>query len=340
MVDLLEPIPVDRREAATCVLAEVFGTKPVSALEAISGGASGARIYRVEVADRAYLLRLEASHGGPLHNVPRAYAGMSQAASAGVAPRLYHADASLGVAVMDFLIERPIVQFPGGPQNLLASLGDLIARVHEIQPPFAPPRVDYPMLVEYMLGALNSSGVFSDGLLARHLEGLSRIRAAYRPDETPGSSHNDPNPRNIIFDGERLWLIDWELAFRNDPMIDIAIVANDFAQTQAFADVLLGHCVRREPDARLRARLVLARQLVRAFYASIMIGAARFAGRPTSDDLEAPSPDEFLAAVTQGRLKTGSAQLAYTYGKMFLAAFRAGLDAPEFEDALATASSS
>jgi thiamine kinase-like enzyme len=28
------------------------------------------------------------------------------------------------------------------------------------------------------------------------------------------SSHNDLNPNNVLFEGERAWLIDWELAFR------------------------------------------------------------------------------------------------------------------------------
>jgi thiamine kinase-like enzyme len=38
------------------------------------------------------------------------------------------------------------------------------------------------------------------------------------------SSHNDSIPSNILFDGDRLWLIDWESAYRNDPLVDVAIV--------------------------------------------------------------------------------------------------------------------
>ena len=63
-------------------------------------------------------------------------------------------------------------------------------------------------------------------------EALRRLSAAYPWNEGgPVASHNDPNPRNIIFDGARLWLVDWETSFRNDPMVDLAIVTGELAPT-------------------------------------------------------------------------------------------------------------
>ena len=44
-----------------------------------------------------------------------------------------------------------------------------------------------------------------------------------------GVAHHDINPRNVLFDGERLWLVDWEMAFRNDPLADVANIANNFS---------------------------------------------------------------------------------------------------------------
>jgi len=64
-----------------------------------------------------------------------------------------------------------------------------------------------------------------------HLEGFETIRAAYPWDASAlVSSHNDPNPRNILFDGQRLWLVDWELRFRNDPLTDIAILMQELTR--------------------------------------------------------------------------------------------------------------
>ena len=44
-------------------------------------------------------------------------------------------------------------------------------------------------------------------------------------------------PSNILFDGERLWLIDWESAYRNDPLVDVAIVSDSFALSLELEDV-------------------------------------------------------------------------------------------------------
>jgi aminoglycoside phosphotransferase (APT) family kinase protein len=35
-------------------------------------------------------------------------------------------------------------------------------------------------------------------------------------------SHGDVNPTNLVFDGERLLLVDWEIAGANDPYYDLA----------------------------------------------------------------------------------------------------------------------
>src|SRR5258706_15923009 len=118
-----------------------------------------------------------------------------------------------------------------------------------------------------MLAYERGSGLFAAGLLAPHAAGYEHIRAAYAWDASSlVSSHNDPNPRNIIFDGDRLWLVDWETAFRNDPLTDVAILADNFAPTPDLEDVLLQAWFGGAPDRHLRARLILMRQLTRLYY--------------------------------------------------------------------------
>ena len=40
------------------------------------------------------------------------------------------------------------------------------------------------------------------------------------------SCHNDLKPDNILFDGERAWLVDWEAAFLNNRYTELSVVAN------------------------------------------------------------------------------------------------------------------
>src|SRR5262249_9159598 len=54
------------------------------------------------------------------------------------------------------------------------------------------------------------------------------------------SSHNDLfKPDNILFDGQRVWLVDWEAAFRNDRYADLAVVANLVVANEAEERVYL-----------------------------------------------------------------------------------------------------
>ena len=132
--------------------------------------------------------------------------------------------------------------------------------------------------------------------------------------------------------------MDWELAFRNDAFIDIANLANNLAPTDELTDALLRSWLGREPDRLLRARLVLARQLVRMGYACLTLIATAGELRAEPDgDLGAPSLAEFHQMLVRGQLRMGAPENMYLYGKVYLNEFITNVSKPEFEEALAMA---
>ena len=148
----------------------------------------------------------------------------------------------------------------GAPREvaLASDLGRLIGRLQDIAD--FPTLMHYPALLDRMMCFVAGAGVFVPGLLDPHTEAFARLRAAYPWGAEPArASHNDPNPRNLVFDGRRLWLIDWETAFRNEPLVDLAILANEFAPTPALEAALLAGGRPGPPAAGLGARLTLMR---------------------------------------------------------------------------------
>jgi aminoglycoside phosphotransferase (APT) family kinase protein len=330
---VFDAIPEDRREAAQSAISTAFGSRQPTALQRITHGASGALIYRVDVAGRAYLLRLEPKRED-FDDEGRSYLCMQSAAGAGIAPPLIHADAAAGVAIMDFVPSQSLFEYPSGRNGLMRDLGDLVARLQAT--PAFPAVEDYPVFLAGMLENLSKSGRFKEGLLSPHREGFARIVEAYSWDAAKTvSSHNDLNPGNILFDGQRLWFVDWELAFRNDPLIDLANLTNYLAPTPELRDALLRSWLGRDPDRHLRARLFLARQLVRLSYACLTLTVTAGTAGPGPDgDLTAPSLAEFHTMMAQGRVKMGAPENMYLYGKVYLNEFLANLSSPEFEEAL------
>ena len=328
----LDRIPAPRRETAAAALSAAFGSQPLTAIQPVLGGGSGALAYRVEVGGRLYLLRLESGRVA-LRN-PHQYTCMQTAADAGIAPPLRYADATRGAAIMDFLPQRSLQTYPGGPARLLGDLGSLTGRLQAT--PTFPYVGDYPVVLDRMLERLRKSGGFAAGLLDPHAENFARLRAAYRWDAaTLVSSHNDPNPGNILYDGERLWLIDWETAFRNDPLVDIAIFAENFAATEELEVALLGAWGGQPPSRELRARLTLMRAMTRLYYAALIfsgVGAAQ--GSAPIADLHAPTREQFWADAAAGKYKASDPRTIQTLGMIYLATFLESVTALGFEEAL------
>jgi aminoglycoside phosphotransferase (APT) family kinase protein len=332
MNEPLSTIPTECRDAAQSALTAAFGSAPITGLRPVVGGASGALIYRVDINGDAYLLRIEKRRSA--FRNPHQYVCMQTASDAGIAPHVRHVDPEQGVAIMDFIRQRPLTEYPGGLASLSRGAGALIARLQRT--PLFPELADYLSLLDRMLGFIRRSGMFAAGLLDSHAAGFERLRNAYPWDASAlVSSHNDPNPRNILFDGERLWLVDWELACRNDPLADVAILAENFGSSPESEDALLHAWLGRAPDGALRARLLVMRQFTRLYYAGLILSTMAATPRDAPDhDLTAPSPDEFRAAFAAGRLKIGAPETLYTLGKMCLAGFLSGLANPELERAL------
>lgn len=315
----MEPIAESHRAVARTALKAAFGSAQYDAMVPLGGGASGAFPYRVTVRDRDFLVRIEGP-ASPLRN-PHQYSSMRIAAEAGIAPRLYHVDEDARVAVMDFVAEHPLDSFPGGSLALARAAGALLRSVQATTQ--FPYFVDYPDIVRRLWAWVCSTGLFAPGILDPFTDHLERISEAYVwPASASVSSHNDPVPRNILFDGDRLWLIDWESAYRNDPLVDVAITLDNFAPSPALAEGLMASWLDRVPNEELRARLALVRALTRLYYAGVFLSASFAAvGAVEDKDVAAPTLAAFQQSVSGGKIRPDTPMMKHLMGKMYLASF-------------------
>lgn len=330
--DSLSAVPAAHRENVRSALVTAFGYAPIGAITPIGGGASTASTFRIEVRDRRYLLRVE-GQPSPLRN-PHQYVSMRIAAEAGIAPNIHYVDEEDRIAVIDFIEQQPLKTYRGGPRALARALGELLWRVQATA--MFPKFVNYPDIVARLWAHVCRTGLFAAGVLDAPTERLGRIREACAWDSASSvSSHNDPIPSNILFDGERLWLIDWESACRNDPLVDVAIMLDNLAPSPELEELLLQAWLGRVPDEALRARLAPVRALTRLYYAGVLLSASAAAGRASADtDLSAPTVPDFQQAIREGRLEPGAAETKHIMGKMFLASFFSACAPPGFDAAV------
>jgi thiamine kinase-like enzyme len=236
-------------------------TGPV-APEPLSGGMTNVN-FTVADAGRRYLVRV----GGdiPEHNVLRRFelAAARAAHAAGLAPAVRHAEE--GVLVLDFIEGRTLtaadVRDPGNLDRLAA----LVRRCHaEVPRHYRGPTPIFwvfQVLRDYAHTLRNAGAPYDLAPLAAAAEALER---ATGPVEIV-FGHNDLLPANLIDDGRRLWLLDWEYAAFNTPLFDLGGLASNAGMTADERTALLAAYYRRDPDAGLlrQAAAMTAASLLR-----------------------------------------------------------------------------
>jgi thiamine kinase-like enzyme len=219
----------------------------------------------VEDAGRRYLVRI----GGdiPEHNILRRFelAAARAAAAAGLAPAVRHWQP--GALVIDFIEGRALdagdVRDPANLDRLVA----LLRRCHREVPRHfrGPAPMFWPFQVvrdyAHALREADSGHLDSLPMLAAAGE---RLEAAVGPVKIV-FGHNDLLPANLIDDGARLWLVDWEYAGFNSPLFDLGGLASNAEMDARARGALLEAYFGRAPDDDLlrRAAAMTAASLLR-----------------------------------------------------------------------------
>lgn len=329
--------PEAKRAAVDKALNSAFGTSELDSISPLTGGLSGALVFRIRVGGIAYLLRVEGERSY-FKDPARWYGCMRTAAEAFLAPRVRYACAEDGVAVIDYIAEQSLMyEYPGTRTDMIAELAQAVRALHAT--PGFPVLTDYLDGMDAVLGQLQSSGLVRPEALAEVLARYAELAQVYRrlPLDLV-SSHNDLNPGNVLYDGSRLWLVDWESAFRADRWVDLATLANFFTKDAAEEDALLRTYFGQAADAAQRARLFLARQINHVFNGAIfLIGAAgeRPQARLEATRLEAPSYLELHRGLGEGSFGFDVWENRVTYGQARLMAAVENLSGPDCARAIA-----
>jgi hypothetical protein len=324
---VIRAVPEAQRGAVAGALAAAFGDRPLDELRRLHGGLSSALVYRAVIGARPYLVRVVTRIDG-FNDPVRHHACLRIAADAGLAPRVIHTDDAAAITITELIDARPLASCPR--PLLLDQLAALIVRLRAT--PRFPPLLEYLDGIDGIVAEVRASGLLPRlELFARYAE----LSAGYpREPDARVSAHNDLNPGNVLWDGARLWLIDWEAAFANDPYADLAQACNFFAPEPADEARLVAAVLGAPPDAYQRARLWLMRQAARMLFAMLLLRMVR-AQRPdavvSAAELAAP-PLATLRGQEPVLIQTPEGQLRYALS--VLGELDGSLRSPRCEGAL------
>ncbi len=332
---MLTTLPEALQARAAQAIAEAFpGARPQS-LEPMHGGLSGAPVYKLMVDGRAYVLRIVVQ-ASALNDPVRQMACLRLAAAQGIAPPVQCASAELGVSISSFVEHQPAIPALRRSDELVAHFGDLMRRLHA--GPAFPVFLDALQMIEGGLAHLAGRGAALPALTQAALAEFETVRQALQPHLVAAPCHNDMNPSNVLYDGRRLWLIDWESACAGDPLFDLAGLIHWFVLDARQEATLLQAYFGRAPGELELAKLVLMKHVSWWFYAVVFLlllpGELLAAGQ-AGDPEQLPSFPALLAAVGQGELAMSDAATRLRMSLVLAKQSRDAMRQPAFRQALA-----
>jgi aminoglycoside phosphotransferase (APT) family kinase protein len=272
-------IPDSRQAGVGRALTEVFGTPDFEDIRPLTGGLSTALVFRVVVRGQPYLLRL-IMPGAPGSDPTRWFASMRTAADAGVAPRVLY------TSVDDRLVLTDFVERQGFPDDIAIRVAPMLRRLHSLQGFPAPASVNYLEGMDGLVRRFQAARLLPDHITGDFFRGYAEAIGAYPRHDTLVACHNDVKPTNILFDGTRAWLIDWEASFLNDRYIDLAWPATFFVEDDATEDAYLGAYFGKPVDEYIRSRFLVMRHLLHVFAAALVLQAVARTGTSIDASME------------------------------------------------------
>lgn len=249
----------DAREVAAALACWRGPVEPVP----LAGGITNAN-FVVADAGRRYVVRVGADL--PVHHVLRWHelAASRAAQAAGVSPAVVHAEP--GALVLELVEGRTLTPADVRDRRQLGRIVELVRRAHrDIPRHLRGPGLAFwvfHVVRDYAASLREGDSRWSPELPAL-LARAERLERAVGPIELV-FGHNDLLAANLIDDGRRLWLIDWDYAGWNSPLFDLGGLASNSELPEADRLWLLeayfgrpaGDGLRRQAQAMLTASLL------------------------------------------------------------------------------------
>jgi len=319
-------IPQDKRTAVSRGLSDTFGTAAIEDICRMTKGLGSDLVFRIVVKGSPFLLRIMTSMD-ERNDPARVFTCMRAAAEANLAPRVLYSNTEAGIAIVDWIEAMPFTA-----AQALVQVPATLKRLHALTPFLKA--FNYTTAHDCFIWRLRASGPLSRVDVEEAFGHYRLICAAYpRLDADLVSCHMNLKPENILFDGSRIWLVDWSAAFVNDRYFDLAVAANFVVTNDGDERNYLETYFGQPPDEYQLARFFLMRQVVHMLSAAVflLLGAAR---NPTRQVETAPSFRDFHERIWAGEIDLADDDLKLVYGMVHWEQLLQNVRQPRFDDAL------
>lgn len=281
----------------------------VSDIATVTAGLSGAATYVVTTSTGAYVLK---EHDRDQVAFRRATTTQRLAAAAEIAPPLVFVDAEHMASISAKIEGVPLAATLADPGVRPRALEDVVRRLRVLHALDVPTDVAFPDVQSVVLEIWRSQTA-RPGFPSWALElgeRLSETNAMLAADRRVTFGHGDLHPANILWDGARTWLVDWQRSGPTHPYGDLATLSNFLLLPEAAAvDLLAAQEKMPELDERSRGMFRAARLRSRIVYGAAFLQLVPdLTTVPIGDREAVPTLADCYRQMAAGELRIGTPQ--------------------------------
>lgn len=197
----------------------------VQSITPLGQGMSGAGVYAVTTSRGDYVLRVQSRQLDEDYFAQQLRV-LRRVTDAGIAPALVHVDEAARAVVSVRIQGMPASAALGNPETrprVLGSVIEQLRRLHSLDTAGITRQEPLPHALRVWEKQRLRPGFPAWAAdLKPMFDAIARALAA---DPRLTLSHNDVNPGNVLWDGQRAWLVDWEQTGVGHPYFDLASLA-------------------------------------------------------------------------------------------------------------------
>ncbi|MBM3632660.1 MAG: hypothetical protein FJX03_02995 [Alphaproteobacteria bacterium] len=306
----------DKRVAITKAFRKAFDVSLPNEFQPLTGGLSSPGIYKVVINKTPYVLRL--SHPKrKLGDEQRTMSCIRLGADTGLSPKIYYTSAEDGIIIMDYIKQKLLNWEELTHSNHLKALAATLRKLHA-----GPKFPEFVTVFEVRRSFERMLGEDRPEFLEELSVSLDKIESSlkeFKIDECP--CHHDLRFDNLLLDGEKFWIVDWEAAAQGNFLFDIATVIIFMAITATQEDLFLETYFGQSPTDVQRLQLELMKQFVLSYYgtAYLMVAKTRYQLSPARQDISTlPDAQLFLRNHIRNSSSSISPQNIQEFGLVLL----------------------
>ena len=283
----------------------------------LSGGLSGVPVCKISVNQKFYVVKLD-ELSDTNFNLVRNYALLEHVSKQGIAPPVYFTDAEHGVILMKYIDVKPR---PPATLESVKQFAYLLRKLHD-GTSFSPWKSKFEIL-DYFYQQLTPEHQASS-LIKTGIREVKRLHTYLSDPADMRPCHCDLNPNNLLFDGQKYYLVDWQAASPQSFYFDLASSANFFyfyseEWCQLFLKEYFGRSTHRDENEKFK----LMRKFTHIYYGIVFIALPLLKNiqlSPLSEQEIASLPSylEFMQLLGSGKVTLSDPKTQQRFGYIFL----------------------